>query len=163
VTAFTDPGYVAVCLNGVLQALADGLAGAARPANRVVRSAGPPALDCSLLAVWGAVRQVAQGTRQDLNPMMRQVRLALDVEILLARCLQAAGFDDVPPATAVDADGAAAATDTWIITRTLTDGVQTATLGLPGGCMVARLNPVTAGTPTGGLYTVTTTLEVVLG
>lgn len=161
--SFTDPDYLADVTGGILTALTAGLTAGGRPVDRAFRSAGTPAWDCSQLAVWAGIRLVAPGTRTDPNPMLRQIRVAADVSVLLTRCMTAAGFEAPPPVTAVDADGAALATDQWIITRTLTDGVQTATLGLPGGCTVARLNPVTPTPPAGGFYGVTTTLEVVLG
>lgn len=160
---FTDPGYVATVLDGILSALDAAYTAAGRPVDRVFRSAAAPPWDCSLLAVWPQVRVVAPGTRQDPNPMLRQFRLALDVSTVVTRCLSAAQFDEVPPVAALDADGVALATDMWIMTRTLTEGVTAATLGVPGGCMVARVNPVTTPPPSGGYYAVTTSLEVILG
>lgn len=162
-TSFTDPDYLAVTLDGILTALQAGLAAAGRPVDRAFRSAGPPAWDCSQLAVWASIRLVAPGTRIDPNPMLRQIRLSADVSVLLTRCMAATAFEGTPTVAVVDADGANLATDLWTITRTLTDGVHAATLGLPGGCTVARLNPVTPIPPSGGLYGVTTILEVVVG
>lgn len=161
--AFDDPDYVAVTLDGVLQALVAAYAAAGRPVSLAMRTAGVAAWDCSLLAVWPAVRVVSPATRTDPNPMLRQFRLAVDVSVLLTRCMAAAQFNDLPPAAVVDADGAGLATDMWIMAKTLTQGVEAATLGLPGGCAVARVNPVTAPPPSGGLYAVTTTLEVATG
>lgn len=160
---FTDPGYLAGILDGILSALSAAYTTAGRPVTRVFRSAAPPVWDCSLLAVWPAVRVVAPPTRTDPNPMLRQFRLALDASVIVTRCLSAAQYSDVPPVSAVDADGVSLATDMWIMTRTLTEGVTAATLSLPGGCTVARVNPVTTPPPSGGLYAVTTTLEVTLG
>lgn len=161
--SFTDPGYVAATLGGILTALSAAYTAAGRPVERVFRSAAAPVWDCSLLATWPAVRVVSPGTRTDLSPMLRQFRVALDVSVLVTRCMVAAQYDSVPPVSAVDADGVALATDMWIMARTLTEGVTAATLGLPGGCAVARVNPVTPPPPSGGLYAVTTTLEVTLG
>lgn len=162
-TAFTDPGYLAAVEDGILTALSTGFTVAGRPVDRAFRSAGTPAWDCSQLAVWSTVRVVSPGTRTDPNPMLRQIRLAADVSVLVTRCMAAAAFENPPPADVLDADGAALATDMWVITQILTHGVQAATLGLPGGCMVARLNPVAPSIPSGGFYGVTTTLEVALG
>jgi hypothetical protein len=161
--SFTDPTYLAEVLQGILTTLSTAYTAAGRPVDRVFRSAAAPAWDCSLLAIWPAVRVVAPGTRTDPNPMLRQFRLALDASVVVTRCMAAAQFDGVPPVTAVDADGAALAADMWIMARTLTEGAATATLGVPGGCTVARVTPVTTPPPSGGLYAVTTTLEVTLG
>lgn len=159
--SFTDPDHLAVVLDAVLGRLVMDFTAAGRPPGRAFRSPGPAAAECDQLAVWGTVRVTSGSTRTDPNPMMKQFRLVVDVAIQLNRCIDSAG-DGFPTAAAIDADGGALATDMWILTRTLTQSIQAATLGV-SGCAVARINPVTPQAPSGGMYGVTTTLELSLG
>lgn len=160
--SFADPDYVAVILDSILQTVAAGLAVAGRPVDRVTRTPGPAARYCGLLAAWPQIRVVSPETRTDARAIRRHFRLALDVNLLLTRCLASAAANDIPTAEQVDSDGAGFATDMFVMTRTLAVGAADSTL-LPGGCNIAHLNPVVPARPGGGLSGITTTMEVTLG
>lgn len=159
--SFTDPDYLADILTEILDVISDALTAAGRPVDRVLRSPGVPAWDCGLLAVYPRVRVVSNETNTDPRAMRKQIRHNLDVNVLLTRCLTSVK-EGVPTATQVDADGAGFATDMWIVERALTVASQQSAF-LPGGCTIARLNPVIPASPQGGYSGMTTTLEVALG
>lgn len=159
--SFTDPDYTAGILQAVLDLLATALDDADRPVARTFRSPGVPSWDCGQLAVWSQARSMGPETNTDRKAITKQARHGLDINILLTRCLTSTA-SGMPTAEQVDADGEGYATDQWIIQRALYSAARDSTF-LPGGCMVARLNPVTPASPQGGYSGMTTTLEVALG
>lgn len=162
--AFDDPDYLATVMQAVLDGLEDAYTDAGRPPDRAVRTDGPPVLDCAGLFVYASTALVGPGVDQDVRPMYRQVRIGAFIVVTLARC-QLAVPDDATgvPAAAVDADGVGYHTDLWITQRALITRLRDGSLVDGGTCTVAHLNPVTPLPPSGGLYGLTTTIDVTLG
>lgn len=159
-SALDDPNFLPDLLDGVLAVISNALIAAGRPIDRVFISPGPASGDCSQLACWSQTRVVNPGTLTDLKPIRSPIRHAVDVNVLLTRCISSAA-EGMPGAAAIEVDGRGFATDMFTLQRALTLGVQTGTLGL-GNCTVARLNPVIPQPPQGGLSGMTTILEVAL-
>lgn len=163
--AFEDNNYLAGIVQTVLDGVAAALTDAGRPPDRAVRTDGPPALDCPGLFAYATTALVDPGVDQDTRPMRRQVRIGAFIAVTLARC-QSAVPDDrtgVPSPEAVDADGVGYHTDLWITQRALITRLRDGSLVAGGACTVAHLNPVTPLPPSGGLYGLTTTIDVALG
>jgi hypothetical protein len=164
--AFTDDDYLADIVQAILDAIDAALTDAGRPPDRVIRTDGDPVLDCG--GLYGHVSEVGlvdTGLDRDFRPVRQAVRLGAAVVVTLARCRAAVpdSQSGVPPAAAVDEDAVGMHTDLWVTQRALIDSVRDGSLGAGGTCTVARLNPVTPIPPAGGIYGVTTTIELALG
>lgn len=162
--AFEDASYVADVLAGVGAVLGDAFTDAGRAVD-VRRFPGVPSWDCEMLALWpqlGAVNKKARGSVAAEDWLGTQFRHTLTINVLLLRCVTAATDTGMPAPSVVDADGAAFATDQWILERTITQSVRDGTL-VPDTCSVGRVTPVVPQAPQGGLSGMTTTIEVGLG
>lgn len=161
--SFTDPDYVADLLDTVLATASAALLAAGRPIDKVSKFYGIPSWDCEQLVAWPSLRVSGLETQSDSKAMRRQVKYTLDINVLLLRCVTALTGTGIPSTATVDLDGLGYATDMWALQRAFALGIIQGTLFPSGTCTVARVLPINAQNPGGGLSAMQLTIEVNLG
>jgi len=159
--AFGDPGHVASILDEVLDYGATALATGGRPIGRVLRSPGIPAYDCEEIVAWPTMRITGQGVNSANRPIQKQLKYALDINIVLLRCITALAVNGLPSPEVVDADGEGFAKDMWILQRAYGLGIAQGVL-FPS-CTDALMQAFQPATPSGGLSAMSTIISVTLG